>query len=141
MNPQSSSRRLVGGDQGWLSDRGGESSRRECGVREVAEALGGGADVRLAGPIPEEQPGLRAVHGLERGDDQDQFDSSHAQVIETRSVQDAGALQVPGITGKNYRIACELDGMGSRPRVPGPRAPGSGAPPQPSMKELLSSPD
>ena len=94
---------------GRLSDRGGESSARLGGVREVAPAVGGGADVRLAGPVPAEQPGLRAVHRVERGDDQGEFDSSYAQALETRSVEEAGALQIPGITGKSYRIASQLD--------------------------------
>ena len=60
-----------------------ESPAGERRVREAAAAVGGGADVRLAGPVPAAQPGLRAVHGVERGDDQGQFDSSHAQAIET----------------------------------------------------------
>ena len=54
---------------GWLAearrpgtDRGGRPPGRERRVREAAAALGGGADVRLAGAVPAAQPGLRAVH-------------------------------------------------------------------------------
>ena len=75
------------------------------GFVKLPQAVGGGADVRLAGPVPAAQPGLRAVHRVERGDDQGQFDSSHAQALETRSVEEADAVQIPEITGKNYRIA------------------------------------
>ena len=98
-------RRLASRDEGRIRDRGGRPPGGERRVCEAAEAVGGGADVRLAGPVPAEQPGLRAVHGIERGDDQGQFDSSNAQTIETRSVEEGGTVQIPGITGKHYRIA------------------------------------
>jgi hypothetical protein len=42
------------------------------------------------------------VYTQQRVDDPHQFDSSNAQALETRSVQEAGPVQVPGITGKNY---------------------------------------
>src|SRR6266511_777961 len=81
--PQPPARGVAGGECGRLSDRGGESSAWLEGVREVAPAVGGGADVRLAGPVPAKQPGLRAVHRVERGDDQGEFDSSYARALET----------------------------------------------------------
>ncbi len=56
--PQPPARGVAGGECGRLSDRGGESSAWLEGVREVAPAVGGGADVRLAGPVPAKQPGL-----------------------------------------------------------------------------------
>ena len=48
-------------DEGGVRDRGGETPGGERGVREAAQAMGGGADVRLAGPVSAEQPGLRVV--------------------------------------------------------------------------------
>ena len=53
------------------------------GLREAAEALGRGADVRLDRPVPAEQSRLRVVPALERGIHQDRFDSSHAQAFAT----------------------------------------------------------
>ena len=34
------------------------------------------------------------------------FDSSHAQIFGARSIEETGAVQIPEITGKSYRIAC-----------------------------------
>ena len=82
----------------------------KCRLCEAAEALGGGADACLAGPVPAEQPGLRAVHGVERGNNQSQFNSSHAQAIKTGSVEEAESVQIPGIAGKSYRIASQRGG-------------------------------
>ena len=104
---QSSPPGVVSRDEGRVRDRGGRPPGGERRVCQVAEALGGGADARLAGPIPAEQPGLRALHGFQRGDDQGLFDSSHAQAIETRSVEEGGTVQIPGITGKHYRKPLE----------------------------------
>ena len=69
---------LAGEVRGRLSDRGGGPSGRVEGVREAAEALGGRADVRLAGAISPEQPGLRVLHQHQRVDDPDQLDSSYS---------------------------------------------------------------
>jgi hypothetical protein len=95
--PQPPARGVVGGEYGRLSDRGGEASPWVGEVCEVASAVGGGADLRLAGPVTAEQPGLRAVCRFERGDDQGEFDSSDAQTLETQYVQETGALQIPRI--------------------------------------------
>jgi len=56
--PQSPSGQLAEGNPGRLCDRSGGASSRKCGVREVASALGGGADVRLDWSVSQEQPGL-----------------------------------------------------------------------------------
>jgi len=58
--------------------------------------------------MPAEQPGLRAVRPVERGDDQDRFDSSDAQALETGSVDRSDTIQVSGNSGKNSRIACYI---------------------------------
>ena len=47
--------------------RGGQPPGRGEEVQADEVALGGGADVRLAGPLPDPQPGLRAADGFERG--------------------------------------------------------------------------
>lgn len=44
-----------------------ETGERE-GIRGTSEAMGRGTNFRLAGPISPEQQGLRAEHGIERGD-------------------------------------------------------------------------
>ncbi|HEX8199603.1 MAG TPA: IS5 family transposase [Isosphaeraceae bacterium] len=69
-------------------------------VKLPRPTLGGGADLRLAGTPSAEQPGLRAVCRAERGDAPNQFDSSHAPTLETRSIQYAAAFPVPENTGK-----------------------------------------
>ena len=71
---------------GWrpwpaVRGRGHRAAAGLDGLREAAEALGGGADVRLDRPVPAEQSRLRVVPALERGIHQDRFDSSHAQTI------------------------------------------------------------
>jgi transposase len=81
--PQPPAQRLAGRDPGRLSDRGGESRSRSRGVCYVAPAVGGGADLRRAGAVSSEQPGLRAIRRVERGDDQGKLDSSNAQTLET----------------------------------------------------------
>jgi putative transposase len=43
----------------------GRTPGRVGGIREVAEAVGGGADIRLAGTVPAAEPGLRAVRRFE----------------------------------------------------------------------------
>ena len=48
------------------------------GIREVGLALGGRAYARLDWTVPQAQPRLRALHTLQRGDDQSEFDSSYA---------------------------------------------------------------
>ena len=63
--PQPSPPRLAEGDRGGVCGRGGRASEGECRVRGAAAALCRGADVRLAGPVPAAQPGLRADHGVE----------------------------------------------------------------------------
>jgi hypothetical protein len=68
------------------------SPRLLTGVRGVARTLGG------------------AVRRVERGRDQDLLDSSDAQALGARSVQGAGALQIPEIRGVNHRIACNTGG-------------------------------
>jgi putative transposase len=85
----------------------GEASRRIEGICLVASALGGGADLRVAGPISAAQPRLRAIHGFERGNDQGEFNSSDAQAIEARRSHDAGSLQIPRKPANNYRIASQ----------------------------------
>ena len=44
-----------------VPNRGGESAGRETGIREVATALGCGADLRMAGLVSSKQPRLRAL--------------------------------------------------------------------------------
>jgi hypothetical protein len=56
------------------------------------KGVGGGADVRLAGAIPEEHTGLRAVRQVERGDDQNQFNPSHSNKIKSRFDEGTGAF-------------------------------------------------
>ena len=54
----------------WLEESGGAGTGSRWSSRppgsegfvKLPQALGGGADVRLAGPVPAEQPGLRVVH-------------------------------------------------------------------------------
>src|ERR1019366_6230048 len=102
---QSSAPGVVDRDAGRVRDRSRGPTCRECRICEAAEALGGGADACLAGPVSAKRRGLRAFHGVERGNDQSQFDSSHAQALKTRSVEEAESVQIPGIAGKSYRIA------------------------------------
>ena len=80
--PQPPPLRLPGGLRGRVPDRGDRPPGGERGLREAAEPLGGGADLRLAGPVPAEQPQLRAAHAQQRGDARGQLDSSYAQIIE-----------------------------------------------------------
>jgi hypothetical protein len=48
----------------------------------------------LAGEMPSSQSGLRGVHGVKRSDDQGKFNSSHAQIPETGSVEEENPLQI-----------------------------------------------
>ena len=61
--------------------RGDRATAGLGGLREAAEALGRGADVRLDRPVPAEQSRLRVAPALGRGIHQDRFDSSHAQAF------------------------------------------------------------
>ena len=97
--------RLDVADEGEIGDRGRGATSGQRGVREAAQAMGGGADVRLAGAISEEQPGLRVLRGVERVDDQGLLDSSHAQIVESGCIEEGGFVQIPQITGNQYRIA------------------------------------
>ncbi len=67
----------LGGGAGPLPTDVGEATAGGRRFRAAAAALGGGADVRLAGPLPAAQPRLRAQDRVERGHDPDQYDSSH----------------------------------------------------------------
>ena len=60
--PQPPPGSLAGEGGGRVPGRGDRRPARRRGVREAAEALGGGADVRLDRAISAEQPGLRVVH-------------------------------------------------------------------------------
>ena len=60
-------KRLEGeAEESGLEAGGGPPAGRGQGVRAAAEALGGGADLRLAGPRPAAEPGLRAADRLQR---------------------------------------------------------------------------
>ena len=61
-----------------VRDRGRESPGREQDLQGDQVALGGGTDLRLAGAVPDPQPGLRAEAEFERGPDPDQHDRSDA---------------------------------------------------------------
>src|SRR5262245_53898941 len=52
--------------------------RRRRGLRPPAPALGGGADLRLAGPVAPPVQGLRALARVERSHDPGEFDPSDA---------------------------------------------------------------
>ena len=54
--------------------RGGAPAGGGRGLGEAAAAVGGGADVRLAGRSPAAEQGLRAAAGVERGDDPGEYD-------------------------------------------------------------------
>ena len=78
------------------------------GVREAAEALGGGADLRLAGPVSAAQQGLRVVPRVERGVGPDQRDRRDAEEAGPRRETEASPLQVPEKQGSiAFRIASE----------------------------------
>jgi transposase len=98
--PQSQPRRLAAEREGRVGDRSGRSS---CGERRVHGATSegcGGADIRLVGSLTSAEPRLRAVPQFERGHDQNQFDSSHAQVVEKELCNEARTVQIPGIIEK-----------------------------------------
>ena len=54
-------RLMAGGVEGAVQGRGREPTAGESRVRETAAALGGGADERLARPVPPQQPGRRVA--------------------------------------------------------------------------------
>src|SRR5262249_42351510 len=55
------------------------------GLGASAEAVGGGAGVRVAAALPAAQPGLRGGDGVERGDDPREYDLPDAAPPRTRS--------------------------------------------------------
>ena len=61
-----------------VRDRGEESAAGSEGVPGDQMAVGGRADVRLAGTVPDPQPGLRAKDRVERGPGPDQHDPADA---------------------------------------------------------------
>ena len=83
--PQPRAQRLGGGAAGTgLEDRGGATARRGGGVRAAAEAVGRGADVRLARPGTAAEPGLRAADRFQRKYDSDSGHTTPAQPARTQ---------------------------------------------------------
>jgi len=88
-------RRLAGPHRGVLCGRGRRTPAGFGRVRQGPQTLGRRAHVRLDRPVPTQQPRLREVRTLGRGGRHDRLHSSHAQAIETGSIQSARALQMP----------------------------------------------
>ncbi len=76
--PQQLPGRLAEEDQGDVLGRCRSATCWVGGIREVGLGLGGRAYARLDWTVPQAQPRLRALHTLQRGDDQSEFDSSYA---------------------------------------------------------------
>ena len=74
------------------------------GFVKLPKSLGGGADLRLAGSVSAEQPGLRVASRVERGVHQGLLDPSDAQVVESES-REGEPVQLPEKAGDSSRIA------------------------------------
>src|SRR5262249_27090074 len=72
---------MVGDESTWLGTRSENPRAWSQRIRRVAEALGGGANLRVERAVSAPQPRLRAADRLERIDDSDQFAASDAPTL------------------------------------------------------------